>query len=240
MPRVYGIDIAEGNLVRNAQCLMRAQVAICVVGALISIAGLVRHFTAKSTRGDWVTRSGESDVEDMFAMDLSAILTCIIAMLLPLLLVLVVRNAIRNNSREVLVGVCIFEGVCSICAALTVLEALMAIPAYIYLRNQIDKYDCNAARDAASCEADRDNDKSYVILTIAFVIVQLILGVCEVIACMSGTVQANIANNALQTGQVFTGAPKVPVMTAVTLGQPTMVAQQDKIVQGQVVVGMPV
>jgi hypothetical protein len=240
MPRVYGIEIAEDSMARNAQGLMHAQVAICGLGALGGIAGVVRYFIAKSKINDWVERSGEADVNSMSNMDTSIVLNCIVAMLLPCVLVLLVRNAIRNNNREILSGVCVLEGVCSFCAALGVLEAVMAIPAYFYMQDQVDRYDCSTASDPTSCESARDPTRSFLNFAIVFVIVQLVIGFCQVSACLCGTVQANSASNALRHGQVFTGVPKIPVMTAVTLGQPVVSTEQNKVVAGQVVVGVPV
>lgn len=235
MPRVYGIEVANGGLVRNARCLMHAQVAICCIGVLFFIAGVVRYFTAKNTIKDWLDRSGETDLQDSTSVDVSAIINAAAAMLLPLLLIMLVRNAIRNNSRDVLTGVCVFEGVCSVCAAVGVVNAMMAVPLYFHVGQQIEQYDCSASANPASCESARDPANALLTLTIVFAIVQLVLGLCQTIACISGTTEANKAGQALQRGEVFTGPPKIPVMANVTLGQPT-----SRVEHNTVVVGIPV
>jgi hypothetical protein len=251
MTRVYGIEVNDTSA-QNAKMQMNAQMAICICGFLGSIVGLVRYFTTMNSIENWIQDSGEADLETSPMRDGSMVLNSMIAVLIPPLLIMLVRNAIRHNKREIFTSICIFEGVCSVFAVFTALNAMTTIPVILTLQHQIDEYDCNAAVDATACEASRDPAKSFLSLTMWFVIVQLVLGIFEVAACVTGTSLAGVASKALKEGQVFTGAPQMPAVTAVTFGQPmTSSTGPEKVVDGvqatstfaeqnKVVVGVPV
>jgi hypothetical protein len=219
MPRVYGLDIGDDNMAKNARCLMHAQVAICGVGVLSGVAGMVRYFLTKDTVNEWISQSGATDLQWNSSLDVYNVMEYGITVMLPLFMILLVRNAIRNNSKDLLTGVCIFEGACSFCSACTAISAVYVLPWILRVQKQIAVYDCSKSKNYSSCESDKSARKSLLTLAFVFGFVHLALSICQAVACAVGTKQADTAKNSLQIGHAFTGAPKVPVMATVT-GQP--------------------
>jgi hypothetical protein len=236
MPRIYGIDVHDNSLAKNAKWLMHAQVAICGVGMLSGVAGLLNYFVSKSTLNDWLEESGSSnadilDDQQSSSMNSIVVLNDIIVMLLPMILILIVRFAIQNNSRELMTGICVFEGICSFFSAWGVFSAVVAIPYYFHAQQYIKNYDCETSK---ACESAKDPTISLLNVAVVFGIIQMIFSICQVIACAMGTLHANAASQTLITGQVFIGPPKHPVVAIVAVGRPASNEQNN------VVVGVPV
>mmetsp|Transcript_48214 Transcript_48214/g.138451 ORF Transcript_48214/g.138451 Transcript_48214/m.138451 type:complete len:293 (+) Transcript_48214:93-971(+) len=239
MRRVCGLQIADDRMAGIAKRLLLAHAVIIVIGLLTGVLESIKHFALVAAVADLEAKSGESDSSPISSGGSTVILNIAVPLALPTLAFFLARAGLQGNNSSILQAICMMDGCCTCCTGWAVVSSILSFMLMLSQKTWVEGITCNengySHRDGSSgsgsvmdeqepysqeeCQRAKDALVSTLELFAVVSIIVALLSLCEVFACVFGTMKSNEAYQSLSQDKVFCGPPPPLQMQNGQVGQ---------------------